>query len=60
MNNFEKSSVVGDFTQAVDNPQGVENIQNLMIGVLRSWDDKSKGVVQFINHKSGKIDRFTI
>jgi hypothetical protein len=46
---------MSNYNNSIDNPKGVQSIKNYMIGPLINLDDKTVGVVQLFNHKSGTI-----
>jgi len=50
-NNFKASSNF-DFVNEIDNPKGIKEVKNLMIGVLRREDGSSNGVIQLYNSKN--------
>lgn len=51
MNNFKASSNF-DFMNEIDNPKGIKNIRNLMIGALRREDGSSNGIIQLYNSRN--------
>jgi len=60
LNFFPETVFKTEFTPAVDNPRGVLDIQNYLTSPLLTGEGTSNGVIQFFNHKSKTIDKFTV
>ena len=47
-----------EFVNAVDNPKGLKDIKNLLIGCLKKGDKSSTGIVSLINNDNGEITKY--
>ena len=51
MNNF-KAAGNFDFVNEIDNPKGIKEVKNIMIGALRREDGSTNGIIQLYNSKN--------
>ena len=56
INNFGGSSQF-DFVNEIDNPKGIQNINNVMIGAMTREDGTTNGIIQLFN-TSGHVTQF--